>query len=140
MPRPEIDLLAFNLKVNEIILFEAKSYLDSRGVALADLQEQHQTPTGRYKIFTCDKYRQIVFKRIQIQLIEQGMADVKTTFKLGLAAGNIRKNDSDPIRQHMTTRGWLFWSPEDIKHKVETQAERGYENDPAIITAKILMR
>ena len=40
----------------------------------------------------------------------------------------------------MEKKKWLFWSPEDIKQKVTALAERGYENDPAIITAKILMR
>ena len=40
----------------------------------------------------------------------------------------------------MGKKKWLFWSPEDIKEKVTALAERGYENDPAIITAKVLMR
>ena len=40
----------------------------------------------------------------------------------------------------MTAKGWLFWSPEDIKQKVTALAKRDYENNPAIITAKILMR
>jgi hypothetical protein len=34
----------------------------------------------------------------------------------------------------------VFLSPEEIKEKVTALARLGYENDPAIITAKILMR
>jgi hypothetical protein len=34
----------------------------------------------------------------------------------------------------------VFWSPEDVRGKVNALVEKGYENEPAIITAKILMR
>jgi hypothetical protein len=40
----------------------------------------------------------------------------------------------------MEKKKWIFWAPEDIKQKVTALAKRDYENDPAIITAKILMR
>ncbi|MBL8076104.1 MAG: hypothetical protein JNL29_17200 [Nitrospira sp.] len=68
------------------------------------------------------------------------MANPETKISLGLATGKIYKGQSDPIREFMEKNGWHFWSPEDIKEKVTALAERGYENDPAIITAKILMR
>lgn len=68
------------------------------------------------------------------------MARPDTKISLGLAAGKVYQGQSGPIREFMEKNKWLFWSPEDIKHKVTVLAERGYENDPAIITAKILMR
>ena len=53
-----------------------------------------------------------------------------------VGAGFLRNGD-----QEMVVRGvGNLMSPEDIKQKVMALAERGYENDPAIITAKILMR
>ncbi|MEQ1814988.1 MAG: hypothetical protein ABL861_00690 [Nitrosomonas sp.] len=68
------------------------------------------------------------------------MADADTKITLGLAAGKIYQNRSDSMREFMSDQNWFFWSPEDIYRKVEALAKRGYENDPAIITAKILMR
>jgi hypothetical protein len=68
------------------------------------------------------------------------MANADTKIPLGLAAGKVYQGQSGPIREFMKKKKWLFWSPEDIKQKVTALAERGYENDPAIITAKILMR
>lgn len=68
------------------------------------------------------------------------MANSDTKISLGLAAGKVYQGKSEPIREFMDKKAWLFWSPEDIKQKVTSLAERGYENDPAIITAKILTR
>ncbi|AEJ00560.1 hypothetical protein Nit79A3_0681 [Nitrosomonas sp. Is79A3] len=141
IPRPEIDLLAFKFSANEVLALEAKSFLDSFGVNFEQLQEKHEVPKGRYKLFTSENYRSIALSRLLSDLVACGvMADANTKITLGLAAGKVYQNRSDPIREFMSDRNWFFWSPEDIKEKVEALAKRGYENDPAIITAKILMR
>lgn len=140
IPRPEIDLLALHFSKNEVLALEAKSFLDSPGVKLAQLKEEHEVPEGRYKLFTSVRYRKIVLSRLHQDLIACGMANSDTTISLGLAAGKVYQGQSAPIHEFMAKRAWLFWSPEDIKQKVTSLAERGYENDPAIITAKILMR
>ena len=36
MPRPEIDIVAFRAKGNELLMIEAKSYIDSQGVYFGD--------------------------------------------------------------------------------------------------------
>lgn len=140
IPRPEIDLLALHYSRNEVLVLEAKSFLDSPGVKLAQLQEVHEEPEGRYKLFTSQRYRSVVLSRLLQDLIVCGMANADTKISLGLAAGKVYQGQSGPIREFMEKKKWLFWSPEDIKQKVTALAERGYENDPAIITAKILMR
>jgi hypothetical protein len=140
IPRPEIDLLALHFSRNKVLVLEAKSFLDSTGVKLALLQEEHEVTEGRYKLFTSQRYRSIVLSRLLQDLIACGMASSDTKVSLGLAAGKVYQGQSGPIREFMEKNKWLFWSPEDIKHKVTALAERGYENDPAIITAKILMR
>lgn len=140
IPRPEIDLLALHFSRNEVLALEAKSFLDSPGVKLVQLQEEHEVPEGRYKLFTSQRYRSIVFSRLLQDLTTHGMANLDTKISLGLAAGKVYQGEIDPIREFMEKKKWLFWSPEDIKLKVIALAERGYENDPAIITAKILMR
>ena len=138
IPRPEIDLLALSFSKNKILAIEAKSYLDSGGVPLAALQEVHEVPEGRYKLFTSKRYREIVFKRMREQLVENGMANVDTVIELGLAAGNVYGNDHEKIKLFMLQKNWHYWSPFDIKNKVRELASLGYENDAAIITAKIL--
>jgi hypothetical protein len=131
---------AFNFSENKVIALEAKSFLDSPGVSLDQLKEEHDVPEGRYKLFTSERYRTIVLSRLLSDLSASGMADFKTKITLGLAAGKVYQGRSESIREFMSAKDWLFWSPEDIKQKVTALAVRGYENDPAIITAKILMR
>jgi hypothetical protein len=140
IPRPEIDLLALHFSRNEVLALEAKSFLDSSGVKLAQLQEEHDVPVGRYKLFTSQRYRSVVITRLLQDLVACGMANSKTRISLGLAAGNVYQGQSEQIRKFMGSKKWLFWSPEDIKQKVIALADLGYENDPAIITAKILTR
>lgn len=50
IPRPEIDLLALRFSANEVLALEAKSFLDSPGVKIAQLKEEHDIPKGRYKL------------------------------------------------------------------------------------------
>ncbi len=140
IPRPEIDLLAFKQNENRIVALEAKSLLDSNGVRVENLQEIHKIPAGRYKLFTCENYRSIVFKRLKEGLIKAGMADSATEITLGLVAGNIYQSRSDDIRSLFDLKGWFFWAPKDVRDKVNALAKKGYENEASIITAKILMR
>ena len=140
IPRTEIDILAFKPEQNKVIAFEAKSYLDSPGVKLAELQKNHKIPEARYKLFTSANYRNIVFSRMKKDLIDIGMATPETVITLGLVAGNVYQSKSDEIRALFIANGWAFLSPEDIREKVTNLASKGYENEPSIITAKILMR
>ncbi|RMA82626.1 hypothetical protein DFR27_0577 [Umboniibacter marinipuniceus] len=73
-------------------------------------------------------------------LIDLGMGTNETEITLGLAAGNVYQSKSKEIREFLNSKGWHFLSPEDIREKVTDLASKGYENEPSIITAKILMR
>ena len=139
-PRPELDVLGLSFATNEILVMEVKSFLDSQGVMLAHLQEEHQKPAGRYKLFTSSNYRNVVLNRLRQDLIACGMANAETKIRLGLAIGKAHLGRTTEIRAHMETQGFVFWSPEDIKAKVQALASRGYENDPAIMVAKVLLR
>ena len=69
IPSPEIDVLALHFSRNEVLVLEAKSFLDSQGVKLAQLQEEHEVQKGRYKLFTSQRYRSVVLSRLQRDLI-----------------------------------------------------------------------
>ena len=141
IPRPEIDILAFDQKNNLVIVLEAKSYLDSPGVRYTEIIEKHAVPQGRYKLFTCNNYRRIVFRRLNKQLRSDGMINGSTIITLGLIAGNVYKSESDNIKELFVKKSpeWYFWGPQDVKNCVNQFAQMGYENNPAVITAKILL-
>ncbi|MCT7313260.1 hypothetical protein N5J06_19985 [Ralstonia sp. CHL-2022] len=140
MPRPEIDILAFSFSKNTVAAVEVKSYLDSPGLKLDELQLEHDFPEGRYKLFTAERYRSIVLARLKQDLIDCGMANVRTKVVLGLAVGKIYQKRTKEVREFTRSRGMFFWSPEEIKEKVKALANRSYENDPAIMVAKVLLR
>jgi len=140
IPRPEIDLLVFKPNLQEVLALEAKSYFDSPGVRIDDLRSEFQIPEGRYKLFTCTNYRNIVFNRLIQDLNILGMVNGNVKIRLGLVAGKIYQERNTEIRDYFESKGWFFWSPEDVRDKVNALAAKGYENEPAIITAKILMR
>jgi hypothetical protein len=139
-PRPEIDLLAYKPATKEVIALEAKSFLDSPGVRLEELTVKHEITTGRYKLFTNTKYRAVVFRRLKIDLQKAGMTCGNVSIRLGLAAGKVYRGRSDEVRSFMNSKGWFFLSPEDIRQKLEAMSKKGYEDEPAIITAKVLLR
>lgn len=140
IPRPEIDLLAYKPKNNEVLAIEVKSFLDSSGVHLTCLEENHDIPEGKYKLFTCENYRKIVFERLSLDLEELGLTHEDVSIKLGLVAGNVYRNSESEIRSYLNNNNYLFWGPTEVKEKLALLAKKGYENDPTVIAAKILLR
>lgn len=116
-PRPIVDMVALHLARGELLALEAKSYADTPGVKLAQMQEEHEVPAGRFKLFTSERYRTIVLARLKQDLLEAGMALPEMQVRLGLIAGKVNQGQSQAIRELMEARGWLFWSPDDIKAK-----------------------
>ena len=140
VPRPEIDLLALKFSSNEVLAVEAKSFIDSAGVRLADLEKRHRRPEGRYKLFTSIRYRNTVLSLIKEQLCEHGMANAKTKMKLMLAVGNVSGNNTAAIADLARDREYDFWSPTIVKEKVTALERTKWINDPVVITSKILLR
>lgn len=140
MPRPEIDLLAFNQSSNTVVVWEVKSYLDSLGVQVEDLSTSHEKPEGRYKLFTCENYRAIVFDRLLKDLCAKGLADSQTKIRLGLAAGKIHRNRSDTLTDLFASKNWMLMTPQNIRENTSKLAKIGYENNPFVLTAKVLLR
>lgn len=140
IPRPEIDLIAYKPASKEILAIEVKSFLDSSGVHLSCLQESHDIPEGRYKLFTCTNYRETVFKRLNQDLIEEGLIDSRLKIRLGLAAGNVYQKSESEIREFLNKKDMVFWGPSEIKARIQALAKKGYENDPTVIAAKVLLR
>ncbi len=120
IPRPEIDLLAYKPSDNQLLVLEAKSFLDSLGVQLKDLKESFPIPEGRYKLFTCDKYRETIISRLIKDLLELGMIKSNPKVRLGLVAGKIRQNKTVEFQKYMEKRGWFFWSPSIIRPIFDT--------------------
>jgi len=140
MPRPEIDLVALNVKGNELLLIEVKSFLDSYGVYYEAVSDKDDHLAKRYRLFTDDTFRAVVTKRLGEYYLAQGLINKDTRVNCALAAGNIHSPaDESKIRAYFSDpkRGWKLFSPKDIKDKIRSFAERGWEDNLVTMTAKL---
>jgi len=141
MPRPEIDIVALNMKKNELILVEVKSYLDSPGVwyeAVAGKDKDYYNK--RYKLFNDYKYRKIVTERLFEQYLVQGLINKRTKINYALAAGKIYSGAQPLLEKYFSGNGWLLILPSKIKQKMRELASKGWEDNIATMTAKLLLR
>jgi len=140
MPTPEIDIVAFNMKENELLLVEVKSLLDSYGVHFGAVSGVDERDKRGYKLFYWDLYRKIITERLTEEYLEQGLINEKTKINYALAAGHINTQwDEDKIKEYFNNpkRKWVLFSPEDIKNKVKNLSGKGWEDNLVVMTAKL---
>ena len=141
MPRPEIDLVALNVKENELLLIEVKSLLDSYGVYFEAVSDENDELAKRYRLFTNSKFRDIITKRLREEYLKQGLINERTTINYALAAGNIHSSaDESKIRDYFSRGGWKLFSPKEIKEKVVELSEKRWEDNLVTMTAKLILR
>lgn len=137
-PRWELDVVGYNAARNEILVVECKSYLNSPGVHIDDL-----TPGGknsnRYKLFNDAKLRNVVFKRLAIQLTQEGLCAPNPTVKLALAAGNVGKGRAE-IPALFEKIGFTWFGPEWIVERLNKISKTGYDNEVASVVSKLLLK
>jgi len=138
MPRPEIDLVAYNPGKNELLLIEAKSYLDSPGVKFNGVSGNDKKDGERYKLFTREQFRNIITKQIRKDFISAGLIDGKTRVKYCLVAGNVYSKDENKIDNYFLQKKWIFIKPSELRNAVIRLSEKGWENDAVTITAKLI--
>jgi len=143
MPRPEIDLVALDVKGNELLLIEVKSFLDSYGVYFEAVTDANDHMAARYRLFTDKVFRKIVSERIFQSYFDQGLIKKTTKINYALAAGNIHSDvDEQKIRKYFARQDpqWKIFSPTTIKDRIREWSDKGYEDDLVTITAKLVMR
>jgi hypothetical protein len=140
MPRPEVDLLAFRPSDGVIQVLEVKSFLDSQGVRPEDLRLEHDLAAGKYKLLTSARYRDVFLPALRRTLIDKRLWAEGARLELGLVAGKVYQQREMELAQWFGTKGWFFWGPSEVRNRVKALAAMGYENEPSIITAKLLLR
>lgn len=135
-PRWEIDVLAYKGSTNEVLAVECKSLLDSTGVVYRGGGFE---PPERFKLFTRAVTRAVVLRRLGMQLVELGACAPSPTVRLALATGNLaRVCDRAGLRAHFEQEDWALFDEAWIRDRLAASAKWGYENDVAVVTAKIL--
>jgi hypothetical protein len=73
-------------------------------------------------------------------LIDKRLWAEGARLELGLVAGKVYQQREMELAQWFGTKGWFFWGPSEVRNRVKALAAMGYENEPSIITAKLLLR
>lgn len=139
-PRPEIDIVAFDITTDTIFLLEVKSYIDSPGVVYEHVAISQDEQSGRYKLLTAKNYRKTLAKRLHEDWFKSGHIRKSTKVSFGLIAGKVYRKRELDLQNYFDQKGWMFWGPTEIKKRILSLAEKGYENNAVTIAAKILSR
>jgi hypothetical protein len=140
MPTPEVDLVALKVQEDELLLVEAKSFLDSPGVSFSGVSGQDPKDAKRYKLFTNSRFREAVTRRLREEYLDRGLIKHDTRISYGLAAGHIHSGDEPKIAEYFSKNGWKLFTPEMVKEKVKRLSKRGWEDDLVTMTAKLILK
>jgi hypothetical protein len=140
-PRWELDIVAYSGRDNLLRVVECKSYLDSRGVALRAFDGSDAKSAERFKLFSDERLRGVVFGRLRKQFADSGACAPDATVKLCLACGRIATDaDREGLRKHFAEKAWELWDEAWLREKLKAMSERGYENQVSAVVSKLLLR
>lgn len=140
-PRWEIDVVAYSGRDKLLRIVECKSYLDSRGVTLRALDGSDKKLAKRFKLFSDDSLREVVFERLRQQLAMSGACPFDTEVKLCLACARIATDkDREELHKYFFKKGWDLWDESWLRERLKHRAGGGYENEVSAVVAKLLLR
>ena len=136
-PRAEIDLVAYNPNENEIILIEAKSFLNSTGVTIAGLNGTDKDTKNRYRLLNNDVFQKIVTERLIEDFTKRKIINKSTKVRFALAAGKVQKKSLKQVQGYLEEKNYIFFSPSEIKETIKGLADKGWDDNIVIVTAKL---
>jgi len=95
----------------------------------------------RLKIFTNKDLRDFLAIKLVAQLLEQGLLQTKPELKFCLVTGKIvNQKEREKLRAYFQQNGWLLYDEYWVKNGLLALAKTGYDNDVAVLTAKLFDR
>lgn len=140
MPRPELDIIAYRPKSNELLVVECKSFLDSDGVRARAFKHDGNRFSRRFKLFVGRRLWNVVRSALVRELRARGACRPRPAVRLCLAAGRIASDrDRQMLHRLFDRRGWRLIDDVEIAERLAKAVEEGYTDDVAILAAKILV-
>jgi hypothetical protein len=139
MPRPEIDIVAYKPAEKLLLLVEVKSYLDSTGVQYRDVIGEGKG-SERYKLFTNKNFRKVVTQQIIKDYKQAGLISTEVKVNYALTAGKIKNGDEEKIQTYFNKNKWVLFTPKQVSKVLKDLANKGYDNNPVIVAAKLILR
>lgn len=137
IPRPEIDLVAYNPVSDTLVLIEAKSYLNSSGVTIGGLSGTDTKTKDRYRLLNNKTYQKVVTDRLVESFIKNKIIKKTTKVKYALAAGHVQRKSLTAVDDYLRKNGYLYFDPVDIKQTIKNLADKGWDDNIITVTAKL---
>lgn len=137
-PKWELDVVAYRPGDRQLLAVECKSYFDSRGVTYEEVANGNKDDT-RYKLFVDAKLRDVVLRRLALQLTERKSIAPDSVVRLCLATGRIATAaDRAKLKAQFDANNWLLLDEAWAREGLRLLAKGGYENSVAAVVAKLL--
>ena len=95
----------------------------------------------RFKLFSDDRLRSVVFERLRLQFAKSGACRSNAEVKLCLACGHIASDtDRTGLHKHFAQNGWELWDEPWLRERLQRMAQQGYENQVSAVVAKLLLK
>lgn len=138
LPRPDIDILAYQPVDNRVLWVECKSYLDSGGVHMSAFNGGNPKFRERFRILTDDTYRRVVTDALVRQLVASELVRPQPAIEYWLVAGRIASGQAVALSEHFEANGWTLRDRSWIRQTLALLAGDGYEDDVVTMAAKLL--
>jgi hypothetical protein len=138
LPRPDIDILAYQPVGNRVLWVECKSYLDSGGVHMSAFNGANPKFRERFRVFTDGTYRRVVTDALIRQLVASELVRPQPTIEYWLVAGRIASGQAAALSEHFEANGWTLRDRSWIRQTLALLAGDGYEDDVVTMAAKLL--
>lgn len=137
MPRPEIDVLAWSARDEELLIIECKSYLDSAGVGLWAFDQSSRA----IRLFADSTYRALITKRLLAQMKQEKLLPgKKPKVTYGLVCGQMVEKEKSEVEALFKKNHWWLWTPDDVRRNLARLGKVPYENDLVTMMVKLLLR
>ncbi len=139
-PRAEIDLVAYNPVSDVLVLIEVKSYFDNPGLTIGELNGTDKNNANRCKLLNNKLFQKVVTDRLVEDFLNRKLIKKSTEIKYALAVGKVQQKSLTAVKAYLTKnkkKKYLYFDPSDIKQTIKNLAEKGWEDNIIIVTAKI---
>ena len=140
-PRWQLDIVGYRCSDNTLFAIECKSYLDSAGVRSTSFDGSSQVQANYFKLFNEPGTWDVVRANLIRDFTERGLCRNDPKVVLGLACGRVRsQKDREKLAEIFAAKGWQLFDDEWVKASLHEMAEESFENNAAVMTAKLLVR
>lgn len=138
MPRPDIDIVAYQAVENRLLWVECKSYLDSGGVHMAAFDGSNLSFARRFRVFTDPNYRTVVSEALVRQMEAERLVRPDPHVEYWLVAGRIASGQAPGLQEHFNANGWQLRDRSWIRTELDKLVHAGYEDDVVTMAVKLL--